>query len=48
MIKNELNWNTRFSSVALFMVFHSFNEDIKQADQICRTSHVLWVELNTG
>lgn len=39
---------TRFGSVALLVVFHGFEEDIKQADQVCGAGLVLWVELNTG
>lgn len=30
------------------MVFHSVEEDVEQADQVCGSGHVLRVELNTG
>ncbi len=39
---------TRFGSFAVLVVFHGVEEDVKQADQVCGTGHVLWVELNTG
>lgn len=45
-IKDNKNGVTRFSSDALFMVFHRVEEDIKQADQIRGPSHVLGVELH--
>jgi len=39
---------TRSGGLALLVVFHGVEEDIEQADQVCGTGHVLWVELNTG
>lgn len=30
------------------MVFDSLEEDIKQADQVCGSGLVFWMELNTG
>lgn len=39
---------TGFGNVALLVVFHGVQEDVKEADQVCGTGLVLWVELNTG
>lgn len=30
------------------MVFDSLEEDVKQADQVCGSGLVFWMELNTG
>lgn len=40
--------DTRFGNVALLVLFHSLEEDVKQALQVCGTGLVLWMELNTG
>lgn len=44
----EENVITRCCRVALFEVFHSVEENIKQADQVCWAGHVLRVELNAA
>lgn len=37
---------TGFGSVAVLVVLHGVEENVKQADQVSRTGHVLRVELN--
>lgn len=38
---------TTYGGFALLVIFHSVKKNIKQFDQICWTSHVLRMELDT-
>lgn len=39
---------TRFGNVALLVVFHSLQEDVEEADQVCGPGPVFRVELDAG